>query len=145
MSSVANLFKVLFFGITLVGIKASPHKGHHHGHGSNLHKPPGLPQLPSLVDLSHSHGPGQAPHSHSGGSSLHTHPLAPPRTRFVISKLWNGSDDTVSQASDKGGDQVLITLEDNPFLQSIVMYIDAPFYDDPSPPNGKPGEAYFKV
>ena len=34
---------------------------------------------------------------------------------------------------------------DNPSLQSVVVYIDAPFYDDPIPPNGSPGEAYFKV
>ena len=34
---------------------------------------------------------------------------------------------------------------DNLELNSVVLYIDAPFYDDPAPPNGLPGQAYFKV
>ena len=106
---VVNRLTTIFLVSTLCVLEAAAHKGHHHGHGSNLHLPHGLPQLPQLPGHTHTHSTGQT-HTHVA-QSTHTHPLALPRTRFVISKLWNGSDDTVSQASDKGGNQVFVTLE----------------------------------
>ena len=42
-------------------------------------------------------------------------------------------------------EHLLLYILDNPKLNSVVLYIDAPFYDDPIPPNGVPGQAYFKV
>ena len=109
MNMVVNRLTTIFLVSTLCVLEAAAHKGHHHGHGSNLHLPHGLPQLPQLPGHTHTHSTGQT-HTHVA-QSTHTHPLALPRTRFVISKLWNGSDDTVSQASDKGGNQVFVTLE----------------------------------
>jgi len=115
---------------------------HEHGSATHEHRP-----VSGHLNQPATHTHGSVPSGHSHGTATHTHPssLIPQRTRFVISNLWNGSPDTASQASDKGGNQVLVTLEDNPKLNSVVMYIDAPFYDDPSPPNGVPGEAYFKL
>ena len=83
------------------GPRKPPHthggiNGQHHSHG-----PP---------SLSHSHGPGLKSHSH-GPNTNHAHNAAVRRTRYVISNLWNGSLDTVSQAQDKGGNQVVVTLE----------------------------------
>merc|ERR1719322_334041 len=149
MNTVASLLKILLLGLSLDSIEGIPHNCPGcHGHGSRIHQPHGLPVLPPLPPPGFP-GTGQAPlnvqTSNLQPPNVHKNPFALPQARFVISKLWNGSDDTVSQASDKGGGQVLITLEDNPFLQSIVMYIGARFYDDPSPPQGKPGEAYFKL
>ena len=105
MNTVARLFKFLFLGFSLVINKTLAHNCHGcHGH----QRPHGLPQLPPLPPPGFP-GTGQAPINVP--ATIHTHPLAHPRTRFVISKLWNRSDDTVSQASDKGGDQVFVTVE----------------------------------
>ena len=105
MNMVARLFELLFLGLALVVNKTLAHNCHGcHGH----QRPHGLPLLPPLPPPGFP-GTGQAPVNVP--VSVHTHPLALPRTRFVISKLWNGSDDTVSQASDKGGDQVFVTVE----------------------------------
>jgi len=64
------------------------------------------------------------------------------QSSYTIRNLWNGEPDHDSDAADKGGSQVVITLEDD-FEQNVVFIdIDAPFYDDPPPPNGTPGEPY---
>lgn len=137
--------KLLFVVLTLLVCKNAAHEGHHH-HPHRFQ----IPQLPLLFNSTgenpHSHGSGNNP-GHLHGPATHTHPslIRPTRTRFDISNLWNGSIDAVSQASDKGGNQVVVTLEDNPKLNNVTLYIDAPFYDDPIPPNGVPGQAYFKL
>ena len=60
--------------------------------------------------VSHSHAPGSNTHSH-GPNADHSHSVQIKRTRFAIANLWNGSLDTVSQAQNKGGNQVVLTLE----------------------------------
>jgi hypothetical protein len=143
-----TVYFILSRALTILVCDCEAHEENH----PHQHRPNGQPQF-SHTDhgqgSSHSHGPPGSSghtHSHGPGQDHHTHQQVNlQRSRFVISNLWNGSLDTVSQALDKGGNQVVVTLEDNPKLNSVVLYIDAPFYDDPAPPNGSPGQAYFKL
>lgn len=144
MLSIQTAILILFVTVALFLCNIEAHDDNH----PHQHRPqPQFSHTHNEQGSSHSHG-SQAPsaHSHEPGPNHHTQP--PPtlhRSRFIISNLWNGSVDTVSQASDKGGSQAVVTIEDNPKLNSVVLYIDAPFYDDPPPPNGVSGQAYFKL
>jgi len=51
-----------------------------------------------------------------------------------IHNLWNGQP-------DPSGDKVKISLTEGD--NEMIIGVEAPFYNDPPPPNGKPGEAYF--
>jgi len=62
---------------------------------------------------------------------------------YNISNLWNGTEDTVSNATDKGGNHVTVTLQD--FYNFVKISIDAPYYNDPSPPNGNASEPYDEL
>jgi len=53
---------------------------------------------------------------------------------FIIHNLWNGKP-------DQSGDQVNISLTEGD--NEMKIEVAAPFYNDPAPPNGKPGEAYY--
>ena len=93
---------------------------------------------------------------------------------YNITNLWNGTEDTLSNATDKGGNQVTVKLQGMlpdrmvhchknkavlfryfdqiskmqillDFDNFVRIEIDAPFYNDPPPPNGKPGEPYDRV
>ena len=99
-------------------------------------------------------------------------------SKYTISNLRNGTEDTISDASNKGGNQVIIYLTgninddlfynhnsqqhfcdcmwnsswynyfvclENATGSAVTIDIDAPFYDDPRPPNGNPGEPYDQV
>ena len=81
---------------------------HQHGTGTHVH---GSGGAHSHEASTHTHV--SLPSGHLHGPTTHTHPslIRPTRTRYDISNLWNGSIDTVSQASDKGGNQVIVTLE----------------------------------
>ena len=51
---------------------------------------------------------------------------------YEINTLWNG------EPIDH--DPITITLEGN--SEELYMNIDAPFFNDPAPPNGKAGEPF---
>jgi len=55
---------------------------------------------------------------------------------FYIVNLWNGQQDPTNE-------KVKITLAEGE--DEMVINIEAPYHNDPKPPNGKPGEAFFKL
>jgi len=61
------------------------------------------------------------------GQTMHT---------FYIKNLWNGKPDT-------SNDQVKITLTEGE--DEMIIGVEAPFYNDPKPPNGEPGKAFFQL
>ena len=88
---------------------------HSHGpQGQHTHSTGTHSHTQGLPTGTHSHGPGQRPHSH-GQNAHHKHPTTPEqppkRILYQISNLWNGSIDAASQAQDKGGNHVKLTLE----------------------------------
>jgi len=54
----------------------------------------------------------------------------------TITNLWNGDPDPSGKS---------VTIKMAEAKNEMVITIEAPFYNDPKPPNGKPGEAYFKL
>jgi len=79
----------------------------------------------------------------SKGSQELASPTLKNTVSYNITNLWNGTEDTLSNATDKGGNQVTVKLQD--FANFVRIEIDAPFYNDPPPPNGKPGEPYDRL
>jgi hypothetical protein len=55
--------------------------------------------------------------------------------RFTVGLSWDGKKEISNPAK--------ITLK--PSGSDLELMITAPFYDDPAPPNGMPGAAYFKL
>ena len=92
---------------------------HQHGTGTHVH---GSGGAHSHEASTHTHV--SLPSGHLHGPTTHTHPslIRPTRTRYDISNLWNGSIDTVSQASDKGGNQVVVTLEGIHYITQSRLY-----------------------
>ena len=90
---------------------------HHHHPGPNgetTHSHPNGRQTHSHQNEEHSHPHviDTDGHTHSHDPShRHSHIKQTTRSRHVISNLWNGSPDTISEATDKGGNNVIITLE----------------------------------
>ena len=107
---------------------------HHHHPGPN-------------GEVTHSHPNGRQTHSHQNEEHNHPHVIdtdghahsnetshrhiparwwQTTRSRHVISNLWNGRPDTISEATDKGGNKVIITLEgiDLHFFYAPAMKID---------------------
>lgn len=58
------------------------------------------------------------------------------KMEFHINNLWNGGP-----APNK--ESVKLTLKEK--RDAMVIEVEAPFYDDPKPPNGKYGEAYYQL
>jgi len=58
------------------------------------------------------------------------------KMEFQINNLWNGDPDPNNQS-------VKLTLKEE--KDGMVIEVEAPYYDDPKPPNGKSGEAYYKL
>merc|ERR1712018_729966 len=53
-----------------------------------------------------------------------------------IERTWDGQHLNRS-------DIVHFTINESSKMDGVEINIEAPFYDDPAPPGGKPGEAYF--
>ena len=90
-----------------------PIGGQSHSHQNEEHSHPHVIDTDGHThshDPSHRHVTDGHTHSHDP-SHRHSHIKQTTRSRQVISNLWNGSPDTISEATDKGGNQVIITLE----------------------------------
>ena len=129
MSLEGRFCNLLILSLTIFVYNSAAHDGNvPHTHPVRHPHPhtPGHPEHSSLHmslnvnNQAHSHGqPPSASHSHATGENIHshgpnsdhTHSAQIQRTLFSISNLWNGSLDTVSQAQNKGGNQVVLTLE----------------------------------
>ena len=113
MLSIQKAFWILSFTVTLLMCNIEAHEDNHPHQHRPQNRQPQFSHTHQGQGSPHSHGsPASAGHPHGPGPNHHTHP--PPKlhqSRFVISNLWNGSLDTVSQASDKGGSQTVVTLQ----------------------------------